>query len=115
MKRWVVKKNKNSKNILGTNYSIKPFTYGQMFEEMGCAVSGFINYQTKIIGYSNQTPSEIKPTLLHEYLHGLFYEAGFNVENEENLIEFIIRHMDKISSFYDSINVTVEDKGVSDE
>ena len=102
---------KNSKiNILGTNYVIKNFSYGEMFDYMGYSVSGFIDYDKKLIGYSGSKQKDVTNTLLHEFLHGLFYESGFDVDNEENLIEFLVRHMDKIINFKNSLVFKSEDK-----
>lgn len=87
----------NKVNILGTIYKIKEASYGEMYDDFGDSVKGYIDYDKKIIKYNKD--DKIK-TLMHEYFHGLFFEAGFTVENEENLIEFLCRHIEKIIVFY---------------
>ena len=94
-------------DILGTRYKIIESTYGEMYDAFGDSVRGMIDYKNKVIRYHKD---DAVATLLHEYLHGLFYEAGFSVENEENLIEFMCAHINKIITFYASTLPLEDDK-----
>lgn len=89
----MIKKNKLTTNILGTNYSIEVVNQKKMqdiAESSESFFQGLCDYQDKVIYIDEDVARDeylFNTTLRHEIIHSYFYESGLNTQCDFARIE----------------------------
>ena len=93
----------NNITILGINYEIIKINNEEINENIGGLHDGF---DRKIIIVNHEVERFMKSCLLHESLHAMFFEAGFeNYSNDENLIYALEHLLPKVSEEFKKHNL----------